>query len=173
MTKNTVGCFWIKSQTTKPWSDGRSDINPLGSVSKDWFLLVLWNIISHFQTFYLVGPQGANDVSEAQRTVLVHTVMSVDTSDMGVHHKLPAQKNPCGSSLHLSVLPHCPLLSHSLICKRRKTSLSMLHPASRKKNNRSYVSWVHLMFVHNMVHIPKMCVFFAGYISVFVCVCAH
>lgn len=68
-------------------SNGRSDVNPLGSSSEHrmfFFLLELRNIVSHFQTFFVAGPQGANYVSKAQRTLSAHTVLSVNTGDMGV-----------------------------------------------------------------------------------------
>lgn len=77
-----------------------------------------------------MGPQGANYVSEAQRTVLAHTVLSVDTSNIGSDGECWAavpqslyQKILCGSSLNLSVLPHCPLQATATFVKEERPLL--------------------------------------------------
>lgn len=87
-------------------------------------------ITLYLKTFNLVGPQGTNYISEAQMTVLVHTMPSVNTSNMGMtlnagwlHHKRLWQFSAPFCSFPLSSV------THSLICKTRKTSLSTLCPS--------------------------------------------
>lgn len=159
------GVFSIKSPTMRLQSDGRCDINPLGSFSKASFLLGVpknkqtnkptnIKIRSHSQTFNVAGPQGAKWCRRSTEDSLAARCAVCKHEQHGnadwLCPQIPFPKTHCGSSLHLSLLPHCLLWATASFVKEERRLWSLC--ALLKDDGggwgggcRDYVSWVNLM----------------------------